>query len=133
MSYHSLLSALPVRPGDTVYIVWEDDTGWRLTAEKVLYVLFDEEERLLVKVTDATDEVLRFDEDQLYTSLADALERYNILNGGVVPRPDATRSVEVVISDPLRIEKATYMHTQKLEGFYNKDGVKLADEDILAW
>ena len=72
-------------------------------------------------------------EDQLYTSLSDALERYNILNGGVVPHPDESCSVDIVVGDPLRIEKASCVHAGELEGFYSKDGVKLSDEDVLAW
>jgi len=31
------------------------------------------------------------------------------------------------------IEKASYVHAGELEGFYSKDGVKLSDEDVLAW
>lgn len=132
-SYRALLSVLPIRPGDTVYFVWEDATGWRLTAEKVLYVLFDEAEQLLIKVSDTTDKLLRYEEDQLYTSLADAIERYSILTGGVVPRPVETCAADAVMSDPLRIERVSYVHAGKLEGFYSVEGVKLADEDVLAW
>ena len=87
LKYNDLLYSLPIRPGDTVYIVWEDDNYWRLTAEHVLYILFDEDWELLVKVTDATDETLVYGKDLVFTSIQEALVQYSALNGGVVPRP----------------------------------------------
>ena len=131
MTYHDLLSTLPVRPGDTVYIVWEDEGSWRLTAEHVLYVLFDKEEQLLIKVNDATDEVIPFDDDLLFTSFTDAVERYSDLNRGVVPPPVESRRVDIVLGEPLRAVKGRYVLAT--DTFYDEDGEPVEYADIRAW
>lgn len=146
MNYNDLLCSLPVHPGDTVYIVWEDDNCWRLTAEYVLYILFDEDWQLLVKVTDATDETLVYGEDLVFTSIQEALAQYSALNGGVVPRPSESRSLDIVTRD-LTIIRGYYAIPGGPipEGFYDADlsnveisntpgnMMRIPEENILAW
>jgi len=146
MNYEYLISSLPVHPRDTVYIVWEDDNCWRLTAEHVLYILFDEDWQLLMKVTDATDETLVYGEDLVFTSIQEALAQYSALNGGVVPRPSESRSLDIVTRD-LTIIRGYYAFPGGPipEGFYDADlsnveisntpgnMMRIPEENILAW
>ena len=63
MNYNTLLESLPVRPGDTVYYVWQSKDLWRLSEERVRFILFGEDSKLREMITNTKEKSLVYGED----------------------------------------------------------------------
>ena len=100
MDYKKLLESRPVRPGDAVYYVWKSKDGWRLSEERVRSVLFGEDGKLRVMITNTKEKTFIYGEDMVYRTLEEAIKQYTVLTGGIVPRPRETGPVNIVTKIP---------------------------------
>ena len=146
MDYNTLLESLPVRPGDTVYYVWKSKAGLRLSEERVRYILFGENSKLRVMITNTKEETFVYGEDMVFRTLEEALNQYTMLTGGIVPRPSETGPVNIVTRAG-RIVRAFYITpgSDLPEGFFDMEReeitmvdifmkkIRIPDEDVLAW
>ena len=146
MNYNTLLESLPVRPGDTVYYVWKSKDGWRLSEERVCSVLFGEDGKLRVMITNTKEKTFIYGKDMVFRTLEEAIKQYTVLTGGIVPRPRETGPVNIVTKAG-RIVRGFYITTGSdlPEGFFDMEReeitmvdifmkkIRIPDEDVLAW
>ena len=146
MDYKKLLESLPVRPGDTVYFVWKSKDGWWLSEERVRSVLFGEDGKLRVMITNTKEKTFIYGEDMVYRTLEEAIKQYTVLTGGIVPRPRETGPVNIVTKAG-RIVRGFYITpgSDLPEGFFDMEReeitmvdifmkkIRIPDEDVLAW
>ena len=146
MDYKKLLESLPVRPGDTVYYVWKSKDGWRLSEERVRSVLFGEDGKLRMMITNTKEKTFIYGEDMVFRTLEEAIKQYTVLTAGIVPRPRETGPVNIVTRAG-RIVRGFYITpgSDLPEGFFDMEReeitmvdifmkkIRIPDEDVLAW
>ena len=146
MDYKKLLESLPVRPGDTVYYVWKSKDGWRLSEERVRSVLFGEDGKLRMMITNTKEKTFIYGEDMVFRTLEEAIKQYTVLTAGIVPRPRETGPVNIVTRAG-KIVRAFYITpgSDLPEGFFDMEReeitlvdifmkkIRIPDEDVLAW
>ena len=131
MDYKKLLESLPVRPGDTVYYVWKSKDGWRLSEERVRSVLFGEDGKLRVMITNTKEKTFIYGKDMVFRTLEEAIKQYTVLTGGIVPRPRETGPVNIVTRAG-KIVRAFYITpgSDLPEGFFDMEREEITMVDI---